>query len=528
MKITVGQITDRGLSPKREVNEDNLLALPKRGLFLVADGVGGRRGGQVASQTVVDVFSRVFNQDHTDDLRDLIAGTIDLCNQKIYEDAESNPELQGMATTIALVAVAGNRAIVAHVGDSRVYRFDDQGLIALTEDHSEVGEALRAGAITEEQAITHPRRNVINRALGAEANVDPDIIEIEIDDRTSFLLCSDGITRHITDDEIARLLRSSRRPEGICETMKELCYAGGAEDNLTAIVVDFGDREYIEEPTKPAPKIARAKAAPVTGIPAPRPTKRLVEVDLTGPQSVGTRTENTPPSNFRPGAQVDLEEIKTAPAQNASTPGSGAAPGVGATVNAAVRSGKSPARSAGRRLPQKGELSKVMKWSFLLGSLIAGVIIGSLFGKPIADQYERLFGNRGIYESQGIDRPPGDAEVRAAYARFIEGQTTEARQRLNQVLTANPNHAEANFYLGRIDYAEGKFDDAINHFSQALKLDPKLPDVEIHLAMAYLSIGQSRNARDILQQAVNPSAPTQTGSPSPTPSMSPEGAKPVG
>ncbi|MCI0663402.1 MAG: protein phosphatase 2C domain-containing protein, partial [Acidobacteria bacterium] len=207
--------------------------MPKRGLYLVADGVGGRRGGQVASQTVVDVFTRVFTQEHPDELSVLITSTIDLCNQKIFEEAEVNPELKGMATTIALLAITGNRAIVAHVGDSRVYRHDEQGLICLTEDHSEVNEALRAGMITEEQAANYPRRNVINRALGAEAYVEPDIVEIEVDDMTSFLLCSDGITRHITDDEISRLLRSGRRPESICLSMKELCYTGGAEDNLT-------------------------------------------------------------------------------------------------------------------------------------------------------------------------------------------------------------------------------------------------------------------------------------------------------
>lgn len=164
MKVTVGQITDRGLNPKRLSNEDNLLALPDRGLYLVADGVGGRLGGEVASQTVVDVFSIVFSQQHHEDLRKVIENTIEFCNQKIFEDALSNPDLNGMATTIALLAVEGMRAIIAHVGDSRVYRFDRKGLICLTEDHSEVSEALRAGLITAEQAAQHPRRNVISRA----------------------------------------------------------------------------------------------------------------------------------------------------------------------------------------------------------------------------------------------------------------------------------------------------------------------------------------------------------------------------
>src|SRR5215813_1480364 len=260
MKITVGQITDKGLNPKRLANEDNLLAMADRGLFLVADGVGGRLGGAVASQMAVDIFSKVFAQQHKDDLRIIVESTIELCNQKIYEGARSNPNLGGMATTLAMVAVEGNRAIVAHVGDSRVYRFDRKGLICLTEDRSEVGEALRAGLITPEQAASHPRRNVISRSLGAEIDVEPDFREIEIDELTSFMLCSDGVTRHVTDQEIARLMKNEQHPETVCERLKQLCFQGGAEDNLTAIVVDFGPRSYAAEPTKPRIPAKAAKA----------------------------------------------------------------------------------------------------------------------------------------------------------------------------------------------------------------------------------------------------------------------------
>src|SRR5262249_42876258 len=243
-------------------NEDNLLAMPDRGLFLVADGVGGRLGGARASQVAVEIFSRVFAQRHQEDLRKVVESTIDLCNQKIYEEARSDPNFGGMAATKAMLAVEGNRAIVAHIGDSRVYRFDRKGLICLTDDHSEVGEALRAGLITAEQAARHPRRNVISRALGAEIEVEPDFREIEIDDLTSFMLCSDGVTRHVADEEISRLMKNGQRPQDICERLKHLCYQGGAEDNLTAIVVDFGARPYFDEATKPrVPVRAQARGA---------------------------------------------------------------------------------------------------------------------------------------------------------------------------------------------------------------------------------------------------------------------------
>src|SRR5574341_422986 len=210
MKATVGQITDRGLNPKRPTNEDNLLAMPERGLFLVADGVGGRLGGEVASRTVVEVFGKIFSQQHPEDLRKVIESAIDFCNQKIFEESRSNNDLDGMATTIVLVAVEGKRAVIAHVGDSRVYRSDQKGLICLTQDHSEVSEALRDGVTTPEQAAQPPRRNVISRAMGAEAEGEADFREIEIDERTGFLLCSDGITRHVSDGEISRLMKSSQ------------------------------------------------------------------------------------------------------------------------------------------------------------------------------------------------------------------------------------------------------------------------------------------------------------------------------
>src|SRR5215813_198382 len=304
MKITVGQITDKGLNPKRLANEDNLLAMADRGLFLVADGVGGRLGGAVASQMAVDIFSKVFAQQHKDDLRIIVESTIELCNQKIYEGARSNPNLGGMATTLAMVAVEGNRAIVAHVGDSRVYRFDRKGLICLTEDHSEVGEALRAGLITPEQAARHPRRNVISRALGAEIEVEPDFREIEIDDRTSFMLCSDGVTRHVTDEKIARLMQNGQPPQAICERLKQLCYQGGAEDNLTAIVVDFGARQYAQEDaTRPRAPAWAAQAASDELRVQRRPANKI-EVDLKSREPVSKKIGSAPAGGNQGSAPI--------------------------------------------------------------------------------------------------------------------------------------------------------------------------------------------------------------------------------
>jgi serine/threonine protein phosphatase PrpC len=498
MKITVGKITDKGLHPKREVNEDNLLVMPERGLFLVADGVGGRRGGQVASQTVVDVFTKVFSQEHTGGLRDLVINTIDLCNQKIFEETEVNPELKGMATTIALVGLEskrGNRAIIAHVGDSRVYRYDKEGLVCLTEDHSDVNDALRAGMITEEQAASHPQRNVINRALGAELDVEPDVLELEVDEDTSFLLCSDGITRHITDQEITRLMRSGRRPEAICESMKELCYMGGAEDNLTAIVIDLGERDYVEEQTRPAMRTVGATASPVSQGGANRKSRRI-EVDLTKPRSE-EEEESSPQSNLRFRLRLFNGKSKSHQPQNLLS--------------------KDLAGDLNGPLPEKGELSTAMKLRLIVFGLVVGAVVGALFSKPIVDPFKNYMGIRDSYDERVFERPPKDAEVGAAYARFLEGYPSEGRQRLKDIINNAPKqeHAEASFFLGRIDYAEGKYDEAIDHFSQAMKLDPTRPDFRVHLAMTYLQMAQLRNAKDVLQQVVSPTPETAT-SPTPT------------
>jgi serine/threonine protein phosphatase PrpC/TolA-binding protein len=501
MKITVGKITDKGLNPKREVNEDSLLVMQERGVFLVADGVGGRRGGQVASQTVVDVFTKVFSQELPDGLRGLVINTIDLCNQKIFEETEVNPELKGMATTIALVGLdskrgdQGGRAIIAHIGDSRVYRYDKEGLVCLTEDHSDVNDALRAGMITEEQAAVHPQRNVINRALGAELDVEPDVVELEVDEYTSFLLCSDGITRHITDQEIARLMRSGRRPEAICESMKELCYMGGAEDNLTAIIIDLGERDYVEEPTRPAMRTVGATASPVSEGGAQRKARRI-EVDLTKPQS-DEQGESSTQSNLRSRFRLFNGKSKPHQPQNLLS--------------------KELAGDLNGRVPKNGELSTAMKLRLIVFGLVVGVVIGALFGKPIVDIVKNYLGIRDAHEERGIARPPTDAEVGAAYARFLEGYPSEGRQRLKDIINNAPRgeHAEASFYLGRIDYAEGKYDEAIDHFGQAMRIDPNRSDFRVHLAMTYLQMAQLRNAKDVLQQVVSPTPETET-SPTPT------------
>jgi serine/threonine protein phosphatase PrpC/TolA-binding protein len=512
LKVTVGQITDKGLNKKRQSNEDNLLAMPEAGLYLVADGVGGRLGGEVASQTVVNVFSRVFGQKHNEDLRRLVKSTIELCNQKIYEDARSDSDLDGMATTIAMVVVEGNRAVVAHVGDSRVYRYDEHGLICLTQDHSEVGEALRAGRLTPEQAAKHPRRNIISRALGAETEVEPDFREIEIDSNTSFILCTDGVTRHVSDEGLFQLMQGDDRPQKICERIKDICYDDGAEDNLTAIVVDFGERRRVDDLTRPRMSASVAQSAAARAPerapepPPPPPPRQRIEVNL-NPQQAPSGPLRTPKPQPPP---VTAAPAPAAPPVQEREPGS---PGNDIPPNQAPR--KKPSLGTKQvtikvptvRMPEREEMSRVMKMSLLGGALLIGVALGLFLYGPFSKVFKGYLGTSDPYVKSPVRRPV-NPEVASAYALHLEGRTAEARKELDDILLADGGNAEARFYLGRIDYDQKKYEDAILQMNEAVKLDSTLPDIWEHLALTYMVIGQSRNAMDCLQRAIKPTTPT--------------------
>jgi len=242
-QIDSAAISDRGLSEKRPQNEDSYLELNERGLFAVADGVGGAQAGDVASQMAVEILSEAFaNLRSNGDAEELMRVAIERANESVYRMSHELPQLSTMATTIVALHVSGNIATIGHVGDSRLYRLDTKGnLHRETGDHSVVEEEVRAGRMTSEQAVNHPSRNVISRAVGADSTVEVDMKTIMFEPRTTFLLCSDGITRHIEDNELRELLLSGDTPANIALKMKEICYERGAEDNLTAVIARITD-----------------------------------------------------------------------------------------------------------------------------------------------------------------------------------------------------------------------------------------------------------------------------------------------
>ena len=239
-QITSAAVSDRGLSEKRPQNEDSYLSNPTFGIFAVADGVGGAQAGEVASQMAMEILGEAFNNALPgSDAEQVMELALDQANAAIYQMSTELSQLAQMATTVVALHLDGNIATIGHAGDSRLYRLDRDGTLHReTEDHSVVADEVRAGRMTEEQAENHPAKNVINRALGAEPSVKLDLKTKLVSRDCTYLLCSDGVTRHIPDKELAQIL-SGNDPNEMCRIIKETCYQRGAEDNLTAVIIKY-------------------------------------------------------------------------------------------------------------------------------------------------------------------------------------------------------------------------------------------------------------------------------------------------
>ena len=235
---------------------------------------------------------------------------IQRANSSIHQMAKEHPRFSMMATTIVALHLDGRRATIGHVGDSRLYRISPDGeLHRETTDHSIVEEEVSAGRMTPEQAANHPSKNVISRALGAEESVEVDMKTIEVDKGTMFLLCSDGITRHISDRELRGLLLSNQAPQALCQELKERCFERGAEDNLTAVIVLIGtppsfDAAALEETIETSrgltatqestPPPLTAQLTPPSRVAFPGPKEATAEI-LTVSSEAGTNEKGGHP-----------------------------------------------------------------------------------------------------------------------------------------------------------------------------------------------------------------------------------------
>ncbi len=234
----------------RPTNQDAFAILNDLGLWVVADGMGGHPGGDVASRSAVEAIAQqavtvlsgsLAQCIHGNQIAAQLQAMIEAANRAILATAEASPDLKGMGTTVVTLHIAPGvraRATVAHVGDSRAYLWRGARLQPLTRDHSLVEEYVRHGLLSPEQARSHPHRHVLSRALGIAETVKPDVSSFSLQRDDVLLLCTDGLTKMLNDERIAGVLqRAGRLPRQICETLVEEALRSGGEDNVTVVAV---------------------------------------------------------------------------------------------------------------------------------------------------------------------------------------------------------------------------------------------------------------------------------------------------
>jgi len=229
MKIEVGSATDIGRV--RERNEDSILVDPP--LYVVADGMGGHRGGQVASQVALETMEELGTEG-----RDSLAEHVRRANRAVWDRSVEDEQLAGMGTTLTAARVEGGSALIAHVGDSRAYLLRNGTLRQLTTDHTLVARMVKSGEISEAEADVHPHKNVLTRALGTDEQVEVDEDSIALVDGDRLLLCSDGLTGMVTEDQIQAILENSEQPQQAADRLVKAANRAGGIDNISVVVLD--------------------------------------------------------------------------------------------------------------------------------------------------------------------------------------------------------------------------------------------------------------------------------------------------
>jgi PPM family protein phosphatase len=256
MHITSAGRTDVGII--RSGNEDNFLMVPDRGIFVVADGMGGHAAGEVASEMAVRFVARELGSLKglaDDQVADRMRAAIRAANGAIFQRTLTEHDKRGMGTTVTALVLYETRFLIGQVGDSRAYLHRDGKLIQLTKDHSYVQEQVDAGYLTPEQARSHPYSNVITRCVGANSDVMPDIYLGTVKSNDLFLLASDGLTGMLEDPELAEQMTGERMPQERVDALITEANRHGGLDNITAVVVRI-------DSVDPAPTVATQVTQP--------------------------------------------------------------------------------------------------------------------------------------------------------------------------------------------------------------------------------------------------------------------------
>jgi protein phosphatase len=239
--IQVGFKSDKGL--KRGNNEDACFVMPKEGVFIIADGVGGGASGEIASRTTVSMIAEYVRSNPPLGITDVATAKayflpcLQEINDKIFEMAEKYVENQGMATTVVIGHVNGKRGYFANIGDSRAYVFRKGRLRQITEDHSYVNDLVRTGVISEEDAQTHAKKNMITKALGGDPVCEPDFYQANLENGDVILLCTDGLYGEVEEEAMISIMSSGESMTQVCHELVKKANQRGGHDNITVICI---------------------------------------------------------------------------------------------------------------------------------------------------------------------------------------------------------------------------------------------------------------------------------------------------
>lgn len=238
------------IGKRRKTNQDYVQAFTNQAgyvLALLADGMGGHQAGDVASQEVVTELGQSWEETQIVESEKAVQWLIQQIqaeNNAIYEQGQAHEELKGMGTTVEAVALFDDQFTTAHVGDSRLYLLRDGELIQLTEDHSLVNELVKSGELTKEMAAVHPQKNIVTRSVGMPGALDVDVATHKFQTYDRLLICSDGLTNMVSEEEIKHIINSSLGLEEACRRLIDKANAYGGLDNITVFLISFGGVDH--------------------------------------------------------------------------------------------------------------------------------------------------------------------------------------------------------------------------------------------------------------------------------------------
>ncbi len=337
-RLVVGSATDVGLV--RPINQDQLLVAP--GLYAVADGMGGHAAGEVASSTAIAALQAAFEASDEHSLETLESAA-KAANRAVWEQARANRGMLGMGTTLVALAVVerhdGTSGLaVAHIGDSRLYLLRDGALHQLTVDHSLVQELVDDGQISPAQAAVHPQRHVLTRALGVEPSVTVDVLDLQPESGDRYLLCSDGLPREASDDQITAVLNRFADPASAAKELVALAKSRGGSDNITVVIVDVEGNDDSRSPVA-----GRRSVMSSTGSPSLAEDATVGgDTPISGPADGVAAVPGGPPDEVGGHAPADGAPTMAVPVAGGTRGGNGS--------RAGVASGARPAQARPRQV----------------------------------------------------------------------------------------------------------------------------------------------------------------------------------